>query len=406
LNQPTPYHTAHGATLYLGDCLDILPTLPDASIDAVVCDPPYGLSELAAATVVQAIAAWMAGDRTHVPDGRGFMGKDWDRFVPPPGVWDECLRVLKPGGHLVAFAGARTVDLMTLSIRIAGFDIRDSLHWIYGSGFPKSLDVSKAIDKAAGAQREVVGDKLDRPGYHLHGHDSGTGALGRGISATTAESRLRAAQITAPATPEAARWSGFGTALKPAHEPIVLARKPLAGTVAATVLAYGTGALNIDGCRVARDEPEKRHVRTVGYSKSTGAAYAKDTYSKSLWTVGRSPQPTRPAGGRRTCSSPIVPLVDEDGHPVGDACADGCVPGCPVAEMDAQSGDHQQSVQRSADAMESRYLRQRIRVPWGHGPRPRRLQAARPGSSPSSGTRRRRPRRSGPAYRTARHTTR
>jgi DNA modification methylase len=332
LNQPTPYHTAHGATLYLGDCLDILPTLPDASIDAVVCDPPYGLSELAAATVVQAIAAWMAGDRTHVPDGRGFMGKDWDRFVPPPGVWDECLRVLKPGGHLVAFAGARTVDLMTLSIRIAGFDIRDSLHWIYGSGFPKSLDVSKAIDKAAGAQREVVGDKLDRPGYHLHGHDSGTGALGRGISATTAESRLRAAQITAPATPEAARWSGFGTALKPAHEPIVLARKPLAGTVAATVLAYGTGALNIDGCRVAATDKAKF---PEGYSKSTGAAYAQDTYSKT-WTSGGDGNPSSrwPTNVLLT----HVPLLDEHGHPVGDACADGCIPGCPVAEMDAQSG--------------------------------------------------------------------
>jgi DNA modification methylase len=311
---PDPYYTADGVTLHLGDCLDILSTLPDASIDAVVCDPPYGLSELAAATVVQAIAAWMAGDRTHVPDGRGFMGKDWDRFVPPPGVWDECLRVLKPGGHLVAFAGARTVDLMTLSIRIAGFDIRDSLHWIYGSGFPKSLDVSKAIDKAAGAQREVI-----RPrSYELANGGGYSGGL------NTNKPRSESAEITAPASPDAVRWSGFGTALKPAHEPIVLARKPLAGTVAATVLAYGTGALNIGASRVGM-----REARTLNRNGSIGYGGSEAQGAVTDGGVGRWPSNvllTHP------------PVVDDHGHPVGDACADGCVPGCPVAEMDAQSG--------------------------------------------------------------------
>jgi site-specific DNA-methyltransferase (adenine-specific) len=142
-----PYYADDMVTLYAGDCLDVLPTLPDASIDAVVCDPPYGLTEMSTVKVLAAIAAWMAGDRTHVPDGRGFMGREWDQFVPPPGVWDECMRVLKPGGHLLAFSGTRTVDLMTLSIRIAGFEIRESIFWTFGQGFPKSLDVGKQLDR-------------------------------------------------------------------------------------------------------------------------------------------------------------------------------------------------------------------------------------------------------------------
>ena len=141
--------------ILLGNNLDILPTLPDNSIDSIVTDPPYGLSDNK--YVADTIARWIAGERDFVPDGKGFMGKSWDAFVPPPALWDECLRVLKPGGHLLAFAGTRTYDLMGISIRMAGFEIRDSIGWVYGSGFPKSLDVSKAIDKAAGAEREVIG---------------------------------------------------------------------------------------------------------------------------------------------------------------------------------------------------------------------------------------------------------
>lgn len=154
MSAPTPYFDDGQVSLYLGDCLDVLRELPDESIDSIVTDPPYGLAELSAATVLTAIAAWMSGDRAHVPDGRGFMGREWDRFVPPPGVWDECMRVLKPGGHLLAFAGSRTVDLMTLSIRIAGFEIRDSIPWLYGTGFPKSLDVAKQLDRMEYARRE------------------------------------------------------------------------------------------------------------------------------------------------------------------------------------------------------------------------------------------------------------
>ena len=131
-----------------GDCLEELKKLEDDSVDAVVCDPPYGLSNTKPQQVADVLKAWVTGDTVSVPAKRGgFMGKDWDSFVPPPAVWEECMRVLKPGGHMAVFAGARTQDLMGLSIRLAGFEIRDTLGWVYGSGFPKSMDISKAIDK-------------------------------------------------------------------------------------------------------------------------------------------------------------------------------------------------------------------------------------------------------------------
>src|SRR5699024_10060522 len=131
-----------------GDCLEELKKLDDNSVDAVVCDPPYGLSNTKPQQVADVLKAWVTGDTVSVPAKRGgFMGADWDSFVPPPAVWEECMRVLKPGGHMAVFAGARTQDLMGLSIRLAGFEIRDTLGWIYGSGFPKSMDISKAIDK-------------------------------------------------------------------------------------------------------------------------------------------------------------------------------------------------------------------------------------------------------------------
>lgn len=162
-----------------GDCRVVLTGLPDCSVDAVVTDPPYEL---------------------------GFMGKQWDSsgVAYSVALWAEVLRVLKPGGHLLAFGGSRTYHRLACAVEDAGFEIRDQIMWVYGSGFPKSLDVSKAIDKAA------------------------------------------------PAIDDGHRWQGWGTALKPAHEPIVVARKPLRGTVAANVITYGTGALNIDGCRVTR----------------------------------------------------------------------------------------------------------------------------------------------------------
>ena len=227
-------------TIIHGDCLEELKKLDDNSVDAVVTDPPYGLSNTKPKQVADVLAAWVTGETEAVPAKRGgFMGKDWDSFVPPPAVWQECLRVLKPGGHMAVFAGARTQDLMGLSIRLAGFEIRDTLGWVYGSGFPKSMDVSKAIDKMKGAKREVVGKNPN------HRAISGVGYEGIYQGGNTG-----AEDVTAPATPEAARWDGWGTALKPAIEPIILARKPLDGTVAANVLAHGVGGLNIDASRV------------------------------------------------------------------------------------------------------------------------------------------------------------
>lgn len=196
-----------------GDCLEVLRTLADSSVDAIITDPPYGLS---------------------------FMGKKWDYDVPGVKIWAECLRVLKPGGHLLAFAGTRTQHRMAVRIEDAGFEIRDMIAWVYGSGFPKSLDVSKAIDKAAGAEREVIG-KTVRSANRAAAPDQSGGKSYR----LEGES-----EITRPATDEAKQWQGWGTALKPALEPITVARKPLVGTVAANVLGHGTGALNIDGCRV------------------------------------------------------------------------------------------------------------------------------------------------------------
>ena len=196
-----------------GNCLDTLKTLPDCSVDSIVTDPPYEL---------------------------GFMGKSWDNsgIAYNQDLWAECLRVLKPGGHLLAFSGSRTYHRMVVAIEDSGFEIRDQIMWIYGSGFPKSLDVSKAIDKAAGLLKD------ESKGFTVAGR----------TDANLPNPITKNYKPPLPATPEAQQWQGWGTALKPAHEPIVVARKPLIGTVANNVLTYGTGALNIDGSRVGTTE--------------------------------------------------------------------------------------------------------------------------------------------------------
>ena len=240
-------------TIIHGDCLEELKKLEDNSIDAVVCDPPYGLSNTKPQQVADVLKAWVTGDTVSVPAKRGgFMGKDWDSFVPPPAVWEECMRVLKPGGHMAVFAGARTQDLMGLSIRLAGFEIRDTLGWVYSQGFPKSHDIGKAIDKAAGAEREVVGQDRN---FGVTTAADGKAAFGDYAGSW---------DITAPATSEAQRWDGWGTSLKPAIEPIILARKPLDGTVANNVLAHGVGGLNIDACRVGTEERLSFGSRAIG----------------------------------------------------------------------------------------------------------------------------------------------
>ena len=268
-----------------GNSLDLLPTLADNSIDAIVTDPPYGLGNPDPDYIIKAIQLWASGDRAHIPEGKGFMGKSWDSFVPPPAIWDECLRVLKPGGHLLAFAGTRTYDLMGISIRMAGFEIRDSIGWVYGSGFPKSLDVSKAIDKAAGAEREVIGEKVSPDGIpyssrivNKSGPQIGGSAYG--------DFQGGGNKLTAPSTPEAKQWQGWGTALKPALEPIVVARKPLIGTVAENVLTHGTGGLNIDASRIG-----------TGDDRATGGLSGGAT-DANLYQHGTQERVGRATGGR------------------------------------------------------------------------------------------------------------
>lgn len=229
------------------DCFEALKALPANSVHAVVTDPPYGLSAMKPKDVGECLSAWSAGE-TWVPKGSGFMGKAWDAWVPPPELWREVARVLKPGGHLLVFAGSRTQDLMSVSLRLAGLEIRDTLQWLYGSGFPKSHDVSKALGKLAGAERDVLGTIRKTDSYQTGEHT----LYGGGPDHNKTKS------ITAPATEQAKQWEGWGTALKPAYEPVILARKPLEGTVAQNTLAHGCGGINVDGCRVGESGGTKK----------------------------------------------------------------------------------------------------------------------------------------------------
>lgn len=229
------------------DCRMAMQYMDSDSVDSIVTDPPYGLSKEPDAAEV--LRHWLAGD-DYTHGGSGFMGKSWDSFVPGPSVWREAYRVLKPGGHLVAFFGTRTYDLGVMALRLAGFEIRDQLAWVFGSGFPKSHDVSKGIDKMLGAERAPK-----RVLYSPQQLMTKDGQNERPWQTTAKEKGYHELPGDTAATPEAEQWEGWGTALKPAYEPIVLARKPLSErTVAANVLRWGTGALNIDGCRIGEGE--------------------------------------------------------------------------------------------------------------------------------------------------------
>lgn len=231
-----------GLRLWHGSNKDILPTIPDATYDSVVTDPPYEL---------------------------GFMGKAWDSsgIAYDVEMWREVYRVLKPGGHLLAFGGTRTWHRIAAAIEDAGFEVRDSIAWLYGSGMPKSHNVAKAIDKAAGFVGEVVGSEtvdVGMQGGNLH--------AGRSREMATRDVRALSA--------EAAEWDGWGTGLKPAFEPIIVARKPLAGTVAANVQAYGTGAMNIDACRVEFASDADRREST---EKNQHAKFGTKPGQNKVW---------------------------------------------------------------------------------------------------------------------------
>jgi len=211
-----------------------------------------GKAELPIKTLMR---AWLDTGENPVMKGRGFMGKEWDALVPPPNTWLEAFRVLKPGAALLAFAGTRTHDLITMAIRFAGFEIDDQIAtWLYGQGMPKRVRLDLKIDQHFGKDKErpVTGSKLGLPGYHLNPHNGGA-TYGSGMGNTTAEQRLKSSQVFGPATPEAARFVGYDRALRPGFEPIIVARKPCRGTIAATALRYGTGGFNVDGCRIPRE---------------------------------------------------------------------------------------------------------------------------------------------------------
>ena len=304
-----------------GDCLDKLKELDNNSIDSIVTDPPYGLS---------------------------FMGKKWDYDVPSVEIWQECLRVLKPGGHLLAFAGSRTYHRMAVRIEDAGFDIRDQIMWIYGSGFPKSHNISKQLDKRGGNNnltKEVAdalkearvsrgiskteADKLFCDGttnyQWFEGRKDGVRlpddetfqkicnewneldkyktiinsvnreVVGKyeGDAGGLGGERLgsKGGDITIPATNVAKDWEGWGTALKPAHEPIVMARKPIEGTVAENTLQYGVGGLNIDGCRVSIEDMDDYAFNMAGNQRVKGKEEGELTgMYEGGWKVDKTPK--------------------------------------------------------------------------------------------------------------------
>ena len=267
-----------------GDCLEVLRSFPDNSVDAVVTDPPYGLNEIK--DLPGLLRAWLEGEDGSEWQTRGFMGKGWDK-VPPPSVWREVLRVMKPGAYILCFAGCRTVDLMGISLRLAGFEDNNLLAWLQGQGFPKATDVEKMIDKATGAERKVVGRRV------YAGPSGNDDNFGVGIRSHNPGKRI----VTAPATPEAKKWDGWKygkQALKPAMEPILLMQKPFERGLAGyqNVLKWGTGALNIEACRIPVVEgmrPLRRKCPAHPPNPTASSYDLGSGYAAGITTQGRFP---------------------------------------------------------------------------------------------------------------------
>ena len=375
--------------LYNGDCLEVMKTLPDNAVDSVVCDPPYGLS--APPDVAVVLNHWL-NDEEYKHSGKGFMGKDWDSFVPGPLVWKEAFRVLKPGGYLLAFASSRTSDLMGMSIRLAGFEIRDNIAWLYASGFPKSLDVAKAIDKAglgtsehfdmAGhirARRRAAGVSvremaswfpqhsavchnwertdagqriptaidytvlIDRLDCYHDGLIYAQREDARKLSGTTTDRRGDGSVIGLGhsgteweyTSDLAKKWNGWGTAMKPAMEPITVARKPFQGTVAVNVLKYGTGAINIDASRVAMSKADAKNIN------AKHAGMNADEYERApgvSLNLSVNPMKLKPASAHDKGRFPANVILSHAEDCGTTEMHGSCVDGCPVAELDSQSG--------------------------------------------------------------------
>lgn len=340
-----------------GDCLDVLKTVPDNSIDSYVSDVPYGLGSKE--PTPEEILAYLQGAVLKTGD---FMGADWD--IPSVEVWKEVYRVLKPGAYLISFGGTRTFDLISLGIRMAGFECRDTifnetteecvsvelptLQWLYGSGMPKSHNVGKAIDKAQGLEREVVGH-YQLPPDHARPNKNMEQWFQRQSEAD--DRRINYSKgmgngkrdITAPASEDASKWEGWGSGLKPACEPILLFRKPFKGTLVNNVLTHGTGALNINASRVkhanaADFETHKAQVEAVrnrGGVRGNSWKNASDLSGANEVTAdGRWP------ANLLLTHAPGCKVSQEDPT---------CVDGCPAKAMDEQSGERPSTLAGRAD---------------------------------------------------------
>ena len=275
------YNNCAGFAVYSGMQIDIqcadslvaLHDVPDNTFDSVVTDPPYGLGK--PPKIERVLAAWMAGEDAKVA-GSGFVDQKWDAFVPGPRVWREIFRVLKPGGHAVVFASSRTSDVMGIALRLAGFEIRDALQWIYGSGLPKGQDMSKVMDKALGHPR-----KNARPSRYANRRPNGGNMCPEGHGG-----KLSGAGIESePGSEQTAAWSDWSTTLKPAHEPIWLVRKPFKGPTYRNVLDHGTGALNIGACRIGTT------VETWSISRQGEHFFDPGTHEKHSNPVSAGPPP-------------------------------------------------------------------------------------------------------------------
>jgi len=281
-------------TILHGNNIELLKQFPDNYFASIVTDSPYGLGK--EPNAVKCLSDWLEKGY-HEVKGKGFMGNNWDAFVPQPILWKECFRVLKPGGYLLSFFGTRTYDWGTLAIRLAGFEIRDMISWIYGSGFPKSLDISKAIEGTLlnGTSNKkdfskLNGERLERGNWGITKFTKEQGFRKKDYTHETSQSdRIGKLQ---PTTDEAKQWEGYGTALKPACEPICVARKPLTGTVAENVLKWGTGGLNIDGCRIPFDSDKDLKSATFG----RGTNIIGGNYVGAKHTDGRKNIEANPTG--------------------------------------------------------------------------------------------------------------
>lgn len=249
-------------TVVLGDSLEVMRTWPDNVFDGICTDPPYGLF---------------------------FMNSHWDKGVPGPEFWAEMLRICKPGAYLVAFGGSRTHHRLWCAIEDAGWNIKDCLMWVYGSSWPKSLDISKAIDKEAGAEREIVGPKMRPDGKpRAAAQPNGPGGNFPGDDRPWKHDPVaieRTQSVTAPATEAATLWDGYGTALKPAYEPICLAQKPTEGNYAQNALKWNCGGLNIRRCRISTNNKPLR-INTAGREGSFGMG---SRIAAGITTEGRWP---------------------------------------------------------------------------------------------------------------------